>query len=70
MRMIIALLAALIACIAFVAPAVSPSSAQKILDSKSKDSGQSKKKSGEDKDYKSAVDRLPDQKYDPWRNMR
>ena len=28
------------------------------------------KKSAEDKDYKAAVERLPDQKFDPWRNMR
>ena len=41
-----------------------------MLDSKAKDSGQPKKKSNDDKDYKAAVDRLPDQKYDPWRNMR
>jgi hypothetical protein len=28
------------------------------------------KKKYDDKDYKSAIDRLPDQKYDPWRNIR
>jgi hypothetical protein len=45
-----------------------PSFGQKMLDSK-KDTAP-KKKSTEDKDYKAAVDRLPDQKFDPWRNMR
>jgi hypothetical protein len=29
-----------------------------------------KKSTGEDKDYKAAVERLPDQKFDPWRNIR
>ncbi len=29
-----------------------------------------KKKSGDDKDYKAALDRLPDGKYDPWRTVR
>jgi hypothetical protein len=50
----------------------SPSFAQKMLDSKRKETEQSgpKKKSSEDKDYKAAIDRLPDQKFDPWRNMR
>ena len=49
-----------------------PGLAQKMLDSKEKKSEQSgpPKKSAEDKDYKAAVDRLPDQKFDPWRNMR
>jgi hypothetical protein len=28
------------------------------------------KKKEDDKDYKAAVDRIPDQKFDPWRNMR
>ena len=37
--------------------------------SKSEQSGPPKK-SAEDKDYKAAVERLPDQKFDPWRNMR
>ena len=55
-----------------IALSVSPGLAQKMLDSKPKKSEQSgpPKKSAEDKDYKAAVDRLPDQKYDPWRNMR
>jgi hypothetical protein len=28
------------------------------------------KKKEDDKDYKAAVERIPDQKFDPWRNMR
>jgi hypothetical protein len=65
--MIFALLAALIACAALFAPTVTPSSAQKMKDKKEE---APKKKGNEDKDYKAAVDRLPDQKYDPWRNIR
>lgn len=35
------------------------------------DDAQKKKKAAEaDKAYKSAIDSLPDQKFDPWRNMR
>jgi hypothetical protein len=64
MRIIIAAVAALL-----LALSTGPMGAQKMLDSKSKDTGQ-KKKTNDDKDYKSAVDRMPDQKYDPWRNMR
>jgi hypothetical protein len=50
----------------------SPGFGQRMLDSKKKESEQSgpPRKSAEDKDYKSAVDRIPDQKFDPWRNMR
>jgi hypothetical protein len=66
--MIVALLAALIASAVLVAPTVSPSSAQKILDKPKAE--QPKKKGNEDKDYKAAVERLPDQKFDPWRNIR
>jgi hypothetical protein len=64
MRLMIALLV--------IGLAASPSLAQKMLDSKQKKSEQSgpPKKSVEDKDYKAAVERLPDQKFDPWRNMR
>jgi hypothetical protein len=64
MRLIIAALV--------IALSASPVFAQKILDSKSKQSEPSgpPRKSKEDKDYKSAVERLPDQKFDPWRNMR
>ena len=63
MRLMIALLV--------IGLAASPSLAQKMLDSKSKKSEQSgpPRKSAEDKDYKAAVERLPDQKFDPWRNM-
>jgi hypothetical protein len=70
MRMIVALLAALIAGAVLIGPSVGPSSAQKMGNQKPKDDAAPKKKSNEDKDYKAAVDRLPDQKFDPWRNMR
>ena len=55
-----------------IALSASPSLAQKMLDSKEKksESTNPQKKSAEDKDYKAAVERLPDQKFDPWRNMR
>ena len=69
MRMIIALLAALVAAIALVGPTALPSLAQKMGNQKAKEEAP-KKKGNEDKDYKAAVDRLPDQKYDPWRNIR
>jgi len=64
MRLIIAALV--------IALSAGPGLAQKMLDSKPKKSEQSgpPKKSVEDKDYKAAVERLPDQKFDPWRNMR
>jgi hypothetical protein len=62
-------IAALVALGLVTALAVSPGAGQKMLNSKAKDD-QPKKKSSEDKDYKAAVDRLPDQKFDPWRNMR
>ena len=31
---------------------------------------QPKKKPEDDRGYKSAIERLPDQKFDPWRNIR
>jgi hypothetical protein len=55
-----------------VALLATPSVAQKFKsmgeDSKQKDNGPPKKK--EDEGYKAAIERLPDQKFDPWRNMR
>ena len=64
MRLIIAALV--------LALSASPGLAQKMLDSKEKksESAGPPKKSKEDKDYNAAVERLPDQKFDPWRNMR
>ncbi|MEN3379386.1 MAG: hypothetical protein V7604_4741, partial [Hyphomicrobiales bacterium] len=35
---------------------------------KQKDNAPPKKK--DDEGYKAAIERLPDQKFDPWRNMR
>ena len=69
MRMIVALLAALIAGAVLVGHTVTPGLAQKMGNQKPKEEAP-KKKGNEDKDYKAAVDRLPDQKFDPWRNMR
>ena len=55
-----------------IALLATPSAAQKFKsmgeDAKQKDNGPPKKK--EDEGYKSAIERLPDQKFDPWRNMR
>jgi multidrug efflux pump subunit AcrB len=45
----------------------SPVVSQKMKDPKKE---QAPKKKEDDKDYKAAVDRIPDQKFDPWRNMR
>ena len=35
-----------------------------------KDQSEPKKKTPDDGQYKSAIERLPDKKYDPWQNMR
>jgi Spy/CpxP family protein refolding chaperone len=35
-----------------------------------KTQGQEKKTKVDDKGYRSAIDRLPDQKFDPWKNAR
>jgi hypothetical protein len=66
--MIVALLAALIACAVLIAPTVTPGVAQKMGNQKKEEP--KKKNTGDEKDYKAAVDRLPDQKFDPWRNIR
>lgn len=57
----------------FIALLTMPGTAQfSSIGDKKKDSKESQapKKSSDDKDYKAAIDRLPDQKFDPWRNMR
>lgn len=36
----------------------------------SKEHGADPKKKGGDEGYKSAIERLPDKKFDPWANMR
>ena len=55
-----------------IALLATPSAAQKFKsmgeEPKQKDNGPPKKK--DDEGYKSAIERLPDQKFDPWRNMR
>ena len=53
----------------------SPSSAQLRMEDKQKkdeaEAGQkAKDRKSTDTQYKSAIERLPDQKYDPWRNIR
>ena len=58
-----------------LALSAAPSSAQMRMEDKAKkDDGEAAQKAKErkanDTGYKSAIERLPDQKYDPWRNMR
>jgi hypothetical protein len=66
--MIRAILAALVLGMMMFALATGPGVSQKMKDMKKEQSAPKKKE--DDKDYKAAVDRLPDQKFDPWRNMR
>ncbi len=52
-----------------------PSSAQKRDEEKQKEAEQraserAKERKAVENQYKSAIERLPDQKFDPWRNMR
>jgi hypothetical protein len=48
-----------------------PVSAQfKSIGEDKKDPNADKKKKPDDSQYKSALDRLPDKKFDPWQNMR
>jgi type II secretory pathway pseudopilin PulG len=52
-----------------------PSSAQKREETKQNEAEQqaaqrAKDRKATDNQYKSAIERLPDQKFDPWRNMR
>jgi hypothetical protein len=55
-----------------IALLATPSAAQKFKsmgeEPKQKDNAPPKKK--DDEGYKAAIERLPDQKFDPWRNMR
>ena len=54
---------------ALLALQATPSAAQK---GKGRHAGTSAKaqKKADDKDYKAAIEGLPDQKFDPWRNLR
>lgn len=61
-----AIIVALVLAMTFALTATGPVASQKMKDQKK----EVPKKKEDDKDYKAAVDRLPDQKYDPWRNMR
>jgi hypothetical protein len=65
--MIRAILAALVLGMMMFALTTGPVVSQKMKDQKKQEAP---KKKEDDKDYKAAVDRLPDQKFDPWRNMR
>ena len=52
-----------------------PSSAQKREEDRAKERDaaaeqRAKERKASDNQYKSAIERLPDQKFDPWRNMR
>ena len=51
-----------------------PSFAQGMSGSKSRNgraqNAEQPKKKSDDKAYKSALDRLPDKKFDPWQNVR
>ena len=52
-----------------------PSSAQKRDEQKQNEQEQqaaqrAKERKATDNQYRSAIERLPDQKFDPWRNMR
>ena len=61
-----AIIVALVLAMMFALTATGPVVSQKMKDQKT----EAPKKKEDDKDYKAAVERLPDQKYDPWRNMR
>jgi hypothetical protein len=54
-----------------LAPPADAQQFKSMGDRSSKDSGtDQKKKSNDDGHYKSAIERLPDKKFDPWANMR
>jgi hypothetical protein len=51
--------------------AAAPVSAQfKSVGTPSKDANADKKKPVDDSQYKAAIERLPEKKFDPWANMR
>lgn len=70
MRMFLALI--VIALLMVMLALHEPSSAQssKGLAGEMSKTQREPKKKYDDKDYKSALERMPDQKYDPWRNIR
>ena len=61
-------LATLPGLIALVATA--PVSAQKFKSISDEKAKEPEKKKPDDGQYKSAIERLPDKKFDPWANMR
>ncbi len=66
--MIRVIIVAMVLAMTFALTTGSVVSQGKMKDMKTKESAPKKKE--DDKDYKSAVERIPDQKFDPWRNMR
>jgi len=74
MRSILAAVSIMLLTI-LLALSAGPSSAQMHMrDGQKKDDSEATQRAKERKStetgYKSAIERLPDQKYDPWRNMR
>ncbi len=74
MRSILAAVSILLLTI-MLALSAGPSSAQLRMEDKQKKdeaaaSERAKERKSYDSGYKSAIERLPDQKYDPWRNLR
>ena len=74
MRSILAAVSIILLTI-MLALSAGPSSAQlRMEDKQKKDEGEASQRAKDrksyDAGYKSAIERLPDQKYDPWRNMR
>ncbi len=74
MRSILAAVSIMLLAI-LLALSAGPSSAQLRMEDKQKKDDQAaadraKERKSYESGYKSAIERLPDQKYDPWRNMR
>jgi len=74
MRSILAAVSIILLTI-LLALSAGPSSAQLRMEDKTKKDEEAanqrqKERKSYESGYKSAIERLPDQKYDPWRNMR
>lgn len=59
-----------ILCIAAVLATAAPADAQMKGGKKGHQESAQPKKKADDKGYKSALDRIPDQKFDPWGKVR
>jgi hypothetical protein len=75
MRSILAAVSIILLTLVLALQATTPSSAQLRDEQKAKQAEdeaaiRAKERKANDSQYKSAIERLPDQKYDPWRNMR